>query len=350
MPLTTVVIPCYNYGEFLAEAVDSVLSQSIQDFEIIVVDDGSTDSVTTRLLADFERPKTKVIRTPNRGPAAARNTGIRASDGRYVVNLDADDRLHPRYLEKTIAALDNDPDRHLGFVTTWMRKFGDESEVIKPVDYSPISLALVNTIHGSSLFRREAWEGAGGYRESFIGWEDWNLWLNIVGSGYRWQVIPEELVSYRRHGETRSYRSLENRLRIFEAVLQDNAELFQECHPELLRLCYSNLVESEKVWREKDIALADNRTLQGQLAEEQQAHRASLTEYRRLEAHCRQLEVAVADRREGELRVLEEYRRLEGYARKLESLVRDKERHEQQTRQDPEHPESPSHTLEVSLV
>jgi len=345
MPEITVVIPCYNYGEFLSEAVDSVLMQSFRDFEIIVVDDGSTDPITTSLIADFNRPRTRVIRTQNQGPAAARNTGIRASDAQYVVNLDADDRLHPRFLERTGAVLNDDSERELGFVTTWMRKFGDESEVIKPVAYSPVSLALINSVHGSSLFRREAWEKAEGYRESFIGWEDWNLWLNMVGLGYRWQVIPEELVYYRRHGETRSFRSLENRLQIFEAILLDNAELFRERHPELLRSCYANLVESERLWHEKNIALTDNRTLQSQLIAEQEAHRSSLKAYNRLEEHCRDLEASLVDRRDGELRVLEEYKRLEEYARKLEALLGDRESHK---RKDVAPSESSGHAVGTS--
>ncbi len=295
MPEITVVIPCYNYGRFLDEAVESVLAQSRQDFDIVVVDDGSTDPDTCSLLDTYERPKTTVLRTENRGPAAARNTGIRASDGRYIVSLDADDRLHPRFLEKTSAVLDADAGREIGFVSTWQRRFGDESGTLEGGDGSLVTLAMSNKFHASALFRRRAWESVGGYRESFTGWEDWNLWLNIAGAGYRWEVVSEELFHYRKHGETRSSRSLRNRQKLFEAVLQDNADFYLEHHPEILKAYFRKLGELESVWREKDLALADNQTLSRQLEEERESHRQALGEYRRLEGYCHGLQASLGE-------------------------------------------------------
>jgi glycosyltransferase involved in cell wall biosynthesis len=126
-PRVSVIIPCFNLGAFLADAVDSVLAQTFQDLEILIVDDGSTDPETQRLLDGYTRPRTRVFRTPNSGLAAARNFLIGQARGEYLCALDADDKLHPRYLEATVAALD--ADASLTFVSTHLRMFGDEDRV-----------------------------------------------------------------------------------------------------------------------------------------------------------------------------------------------------------------------------
>jgi glycosyltransferase involved in cell wall biosynthesis len=313
MPEVSVVIPCYNYGRFLDEAVESVLAQSCQDFEIVVVDDGSTDVETRALLGSYERPKTTVLRTEHRGLAAARNTGIRASEGRYVVSLDSDDRLHRQYLEKTKAVLDADDSGKLGFVTTWHRLFGDDDVAVRTDNGSALTLAIANHIHAASLFRRQAWESVGGYRESFAGWEDWNFWLNITGAGYRWEMVEEELFYYRKHGDTLSSRSFRNRGALFDDILEDNADFYLENHQEILKLCFEKILRLETVWREKDAALSDNRELARQLRQEQKSHEQALEEYRRLEEYCRSLLSSLEDARRAHEKAEHEYRRLEAH-------------------------------------
>src|SRR4051794_26269539 len=105
-PRVSVVIPCHNLGQYLAEAVDSALAQTLVDLEVIVVDDGSTDEVSRDLLATFRRERTTVYRTEHRGLPAARNYGIARGTSEFVCALDADDRLRPTFLEQTIAELD----------------------------------------------------------------------------------------------------------------------------------------------------------------------------------------------------------------------------------------------------
>jgi glycosyltransferase involved in cell wall biosynthesis len=105
----TVLIPTYNYGRFIAEAIRSVQAQTLQDFEIIVVDDGSTDD-TQAVLAGFDEPRLRVVRIPNSGVAVARNTGLEQARGQYIAQLDADDRWRPTMLERTVALLDAEPD------------------------------------------------------------------------------------------------------------------------------------------------------------------------------------------------------------------------------------------------
>ena len=92
MMKVSVIIPCYNQGQYIEEAVKSVLAQTYQNFEIIIVNDGSTDEFTNKLLSDYDKQKTKVLHTDNQGLASARNNGIKVAKGKYILPLDADER------------------------------------------------------------------------------------------------------------------------------------------------------------------------------------------------------------------------------------------------------------------
>jgi glycosyltransferase involved in cell wall biosynthesis len=98
MPKVTVVIPCYNDGRYIDDAVDSILHQTYKGLDIIIVNDGADDKYTARLLSDFIRPKTRVIHVNYRNPGAARNHGIRDTDSKYILTLDADDKFEKTFL------------------------------------------------------------------------------------------------------------------------------------------------------------------------------------------------------------------------------------------------------------
>jgi len=194
-PAVSVVIPCYNLGAYIGQTVESVRAQTMRNFEIVIVDDGSTDEATIRILDRLPAPDTRLIRTENRGIAAARNTGIRASRGRYLCCLDADDLLEPSCLEKCVAALDADPG--LGFVSFGYRIFGAEEGEVRHGALSLLDFLVTNCAPCTAPFRREAWEKAGGYDESFRGYEDWDFWIGVLEAGYRCRVLDEVLFSYR---------------------------------------------------------------------------------------------------------------------------------------------------------
>jgi GT2 family glycosyltransferase len=193
----SVVITCYDLGRYLDEALDSVLAQTLQDLEIVLVDDGSTDPETVALLADYRRPKTRVIHSDNRGVAAAKNLGISQTSAPYLCTLDADDRLAPTWLEMAAARLDADPG--LAFVSHWYRAFGDETWTLQPTACDLRALLETNTVNGAALVRRSAFEAVGGYDETFReGCEDWALWLTMVERGLRGVIVPEVMFEYRR--------------------------------------------------------------------------------------------------------------------------------------------------------
>ena len=202
----SVLVPCYNLGAYLDEAVNSVLSQTYQDFEILVVDDGSTDPATVHLLDGFERPRTTVYRTANQGLAAARNFLIERARGDYLCALDADDKLHPHYLERTVATLDGDP--ALGFASTKMQMFGGET-MVWPDDTrcDLVTLLCHDPVHPAALVRRAAVLAVGGYEQGMRhqGNEDWDLWIGLTEAGYGGVILDEVLFFYRRREGSMSH-------------------------------------------------------------------------------------------------------------------------------------------------
>jgi len=196
MPKISVVIPCYNQGIFLTEAIKSVLAQTFFDYEIIVVDDGSTDSETLTILDRIDDPLIRVLRTANGGLAMARNRGIAASTGNIILPLDADDLIAPTYLEKGAAVFADDSG--VGVVYSMADKFGAVNGLWQLPEYSPSLILRENMVFCSAMYYRESWEMVGGYNTNMKhGWEDWDLWLSFCELGIRFVRIPEILFHYR---------------------------------------------------------------------------------------------------------------------------------------------------------
>jgi glycosyltransferase involved in cell wall biosynthesis len=228
MPKVSVVIPCYNQGHFLDEAVDSVLVQTFRDFEIIVVDDGSTDPFTEHLLADYRKQKTSVLHTANQGLASARNNGIREASGQYILPLDADDRIAPEYLAEAVQVLDGNPD--IGIVYCRARLFGAVDTEWNLPEYSLAEMLQDNLIFCTALFRRADWELAGGYDPGMVyGWEDYDFWLSLIEKGRGVYRIPEYLFSYRVASDS-MVRSKEKwqKVAMFKRIFDRHQGLFRQ--------------------------------------------------------------------------------------------------------------------------
>jgi glycosyltransferase involved in cell wall biosynthesis len=207
----SIIIPCYNYACFLPDAVASVLAQTFTDWELIVVDDGSTDATLTtgrQLMARHPNRRMRVFHQSNRGNAATRNTGAERAVGEYIMYLDADDLIAPTYLERTVAILRVRPS--VGFVYTGMRLFGEDWHEWPSTTYDSRVLPIENVVLSHALLRRAAWEQVGGFDSihPLYGLEDWDFWLRLAATGWQGWHIDELLVFYRRHE-----RSMSNQLR-----------------------------------------------------------------------------------------------------------------------------------------
>ena len=197
----SVVIPCFNYGRYLAEAVQSVLAQSLTAVEVIIVDDGSTDDsreVAQRLIGAHGEASIRLIAQDNCGsPGQTRNVGIAAARGEYLVCLDADDRLHPEYLARCAAALDAHPEAAVAYGDLQM--FGDDDTLHVPPEWDTRVQLDCNFLDVVSMFRRSVWAEVGGY-DTEIGYEDWDLWIAVIERGWTGVKAPGALWYYRKHG------------------------------------------------------------------------------------------------------------------------------------------------------
>lgn len=195
MTPVAVVIVCHGLGRTLRDALASVVEQTVQPSELLIVDDGSSDLYTVQQLASLEEGGHRINRLEHSGVSAARNAGIKATVAPLVVLLDADDTLEPRYLETAAGHLDAHPE--LGFVTCGMRSSGEINNQWFPPEPTLVNVLSYGVPHIASMFRRTAFERAGGFDERLHGFEDTEFWVAMLASGARGAVLPEALFNYR---------------------------------------------------------------------------------------------------------------------------------------------------------
>jgi glycosyltransferase involved in cell wall biosynthesis len=201
IPKVAVIIPAYNSMKFLPRTLDSVLRQTFQDYEVVIVNDGSKDGIEDWARAIDDR-RVRLISQANQGQSAARNTGISHSKGDYIAFLDSDDLWDPQKLEKQVDVLDQNPD--VGLVYTWVDELSIEDKVLKKVwrisDEGNVWERLIqgNMIACGSvpMIRRSCVEKVGLFSKFPFACEDWDLWVRIAAE-YPFKVIREVLAYYR---------------------------------------------------------------------------------------------------------------------------------------------------------
>ncbi|GAK93159.1 glycosyltransferase [Nonlabens ulvanivorans] len=195
---TTVVIPCYNDGPYINQAVNSVLKQSLLPEKIIIIDDGSQED-TLDVLRKIESPLVEIDYQENSGVCSARNRAIEMAATDYILTLDADDYFEPTFLEKAHAIISTQED--IAAVCCYYQRFNKSKlvgEVVKPLGGSVENFLVQNNGLGNALFRKSCWEEVNGYDMSFDkGYEDWDFWISMLKNGWKMYVIPELLFKYR---------------------------------------------------------------------------------------------------------------------------------------------------------
>ena len=226
----SVIIPCFNYGAYVCDAVDSALSQTYRDVTVTVIDDGSTDDTREKLAPFMDR--IRYIRQENSGLSAARNTGIRHSDTEWVALLDADDRWHEQKLEVQLNAVAGREDVGL-LGSPSVDSLPDRLPLDTPTRDLTVKDFVLSSRFGPSgaMIRRRCFDAVGLFNEQLRSVEDRDMWLRIaarfssiwVGSPCWW---------YRRHAGQMS-RNAERMFRNYRRVLDD----FFRSHPEHRDLC-----------------------------------------------------------------------------------------------------------------
>ena len=224
-PLVSFVVPLFNQGRFVLDAISSARASRGAAIEIVVVDDGSTDPHTRAVFDSLEG--VVKIRQENRGLASARNTGVAASSGRYLMPLDADDLVSPDYAGKAVRALTANPD--LAYVSSYSRNFGLFGGVYAAFGNVPALMPFLHTAgRCTTLFARQAIEEVGGYDEELPAYEDWDLMIRLSKAGLKGDVIPEPLFHYRRHPESMVFGfSNHHRVELVQELIRRHADLLE---------------------------------------------------------------------------------------------------------------------------
>ena len=205
--LVSVIIPCYNQGEFLEECLNSVYDSSYKQVEVIVINDGSTDNSREVISTLKTKFNFILIDQINLGPSLARNNAIIVSKGKYILPLDADDRIGRTYIQNALIQLESND--KTGIVYCKAEYFGEKEGEWKLPNYSFQQMLTQNLIFNCALFRREDYNKTIGYNPNMKdGWEDWDFWLSLIEFGAKVEKIDKIGFYYRIRNNSRE-RSLD---------------------------------------------------------------------------------------------------------------------------------------------
>lgn len=234
MPKVTVIIATYNAITYLPITVDSVIQQTFTDFEVLIVDDGSTDE-TVEWVSKLVDPRVRLISQANQGVAVARNQGIANAQGEYVAFLDADDLWEPTKLEKQVKCLEENP--QVGLVNTSIVNIDEQGKPLGAVNASDVEGNVLKYIVEENLIlcgsapmvRRSCLEAVQGFDQKLMSAEDWDLWIRLAAR-YDFAVVREPLVLYRQHLNSKSNnieRHLKHRLKVIDKTFETVARNLQ---------------------------------------------------------------------------------------------------------------------------
>ncbi len=246
--LVSVIVPCFNHAKFLSEALQSILNQTHQDWECLIVDDGSPDNTAEVARQWCEKDsRFKYLYKENGGLSSARNYGIQNTKGDYILTLDADDFFEATFIEKALKILIEN--QNTGIVCCWGYRYseGKKYGLFKPQDSCLENYLFQNAGLASSLFRKECWRNSGGYDENMkLGFEDWEFYIRVCNQGWDVRVINEPLFFYRQHEVSMLKTALKNHEKeIKKYIFQKHKELYKEHYDDLIEY-FLGVIDLEK--------------------------------------------------------------------------------------------------------
>jgi GT2 family glycosyltransferase len=234
VPAVSVITPAWNAAGFIGETIDSVRAQTFTAWELIVVDDGSTDD-TVKIVESYAAldPRVRLVRQPNGGPSTARNRGMKTAAGELLALLDSDDTWQPRFLEAQLAVFAQYPDTGLVTGNGVYRGGPLDGRPARPISEGCPILPTVELIADEcavfimTVFRRSVYETIGGFDETQWNSEDYDFWLRAALAGFVFRRNAEPLGNYRIRGGSLSH----NRSRMIRGMLQTFEKTRARCAP-----------------------------------------------------------------------------------------------------------------------
>ena len=225
-PLVSVIIPIYNMESFLAETLQSVLASTYPHFEVILVDDGSTDKSVdiAQSFVDNDQ-RVHLFRQENAGPCRARNRAVKESKGKYIFPHDADDLLAPHFLSDAVAVLEAQPEVKL--VCPTIEFIGARKGIWQLPTFDRHLLARRNHIAACALYRRTDFDRVGGYCEEMIAREDWDFWIAMLKDGGEVVRLPEVGYWYRVRSGSKRFRDRKRNAHVIQMLNRRHAAFFE---------------------------------------------------------------------------------------------------------------------------
>ncbi|WP_231461837.1 glycosyltransferase family A protein [Pedobacter sp. Leaf132] len=227
MKIVSIIVPCFNHGEFLAETLTSVFNQSYKHWECIIVNDGSNDW-SEHIALEWSNKDDRFIyyTQSNQGVSVARNNGIKKSTGSYILPLDADDVIHENYLEEAIITFENNPNLKLVYCNG--KKFGLENESLNLNKYNYKDLLLGNMIFCSAMFKKTDFYNTSGYdNDMHNGLEDWEFWIRFLDQESKVIKLEKEYFFYRIRENSRNTIKSELHRNINWQIFLKNIDIYK---------------------------------------------------------------------------------------------------------------------------
>ena len=245
MDKVSIIMPCFNDGIYIQEAIDSVLNQTYQNIEIVIIDDGSDDPDTVSILEQIKDSKIKVLHSKRLRPAGARNYGIREATGKYILPVDSDDRIEPTYVEKAVEILEANPG--IGVVYCYADLFGEQTGRWQLPNYDFRTMLLDNIVFVTAVFYKEDWERVGGFNTKMkAGMEDYDFWLSLLEIGREIYQIPEVLFHYRIKPVSRTTQFQDNcdsKKETYKDIYYNHPQLYEKYKDEYAIVLRDALIE-----------------------------------------------------------------------------------------------------------
>jgi glycosyltransferase involved in cell wall biosynthesis len=213
-PLVSVIIPHFNHGEYIVDALNSIYNSEYENLEVIIIDDASTDINSREVLnnLNYRYKDLSILEQTNAGPSVAKNKGANFSKGKYLFFLDADNMVLPNYIIDAVNILENNPE--VAIVYADYECFGEINSIHISGELNPAKLPIENSIDNCVIIRKEVFLNVGGFDEklSKMGLEDWELWINLYKNGFKFFYLKKVSFKYRVLNTSRTELSANKKL------------------------------------------------------------------------------------------------------------------------------------------